>query len=202
MNQRNQLLRYSSDKLSMNIWELEMAKSAAYITNKRNYYLRELINQTQKFYADIFQTRSLINFNYLLGGVVSDNMNFTPDFFTQKYAQSRQKDQKFGSTSFGPHRDDLLILIDKVDARFFASEGQQRALTTALHIAAKEILTTESQEIPIFLFDDITMGLDDARSQKIIDIVSQQGQIFVTTTNKNILKENHQTNIIKLNDTI
>ena len=40
---------------------------------------------------------------------------------------------KFKSTSVGPHRDDICIMVNEIDIRKFGSQGQQRTSALSLH---------------------------------------------------------------------
>src|SRR4029453_18734939 len=50
--------------------------------------------------------------------------------------EHRQREEmRRGLTLVGPHRDDLAVEIDGVDARTFGSRGQQRLVALALRLA-------------------------------------------------------------------
>ena len=41
-----------------------------------------------------------------------------------------------GTTNVGPHRDDMLFLLDNTDVRKFGSQGQQRTAALSLKLAS------------------------------------------------------------------
>ena len=46
--------------------------------------------------------------------------------FEEEVKNSRQKDIKYKATSKGPHKDDLIFLVNDNDVRKYGSQGQQR----------------------------------------------------------------------------
>lgn len=93
-----------------------------------------------------------------------------------------EADEKSGCTSVGPHRDDFQLLISGVSAATFASEGQQRTLSTALLLAQSGLLREETGAPPVLFIDDIFGELDPSRRQALLNALPADGQTFITTT--------------------
>ena len=70
-----------------------------------------------------------------------------------------EDDLRRGTTSLGPHRDDLAITIQGTDARSFASQGQQRTAVVSLKLAESDLIEARSGERPILLLDDVLSEL-------------------------------------------
>ena len=103
--------------------------------------------------------------------------------FKEALRESFPRDRARGMTSVGPHRADLLVELDGVDARHFASQGQQRALILAMKLGEVEILTEHLQAPPILLLDDVSSELDVRRTEHLFHLIRRiGGQVFVTTT--------------------
>ncbi len=98
-------------------------------------------------------------------------------------ADSLQADEKAGFTTVGPHRDDFKLLISGMDAAEFASEGQQRTLAIALQMAQGAMLQEETGRAPILLIDDIFGELDTGRRRALLNLLPDESQVFITTTN-------------------
>ncbi|HVV83987.1 MAG TPA: DNA replication/repair protein RecF [Kofleriaceae bacterium] len=93
------------------------------------------------------------------------------------------RDVARGSTSFGPHRDDLLFELDGHPAAQFASQGQLRALVLAWKIAELDLLREVHGEAPILLLDDVSSELDDERNLHLFEyLTTHEHQCFITTT--------------------
>ena len=87
-------------------------------------------------------------------------------------------------TSIGPHKDDLIFIINNLPVKRFASQGQQKSFLIALKLAQFEFVSKKKGLKPILLLDDIFDKLDDKRVGKLMELVSSDnfGQIFITDT--------------------
>lgn len=95
----------------------------------------------------------------------------------------RPEDERRGSTTIGPHRDDLLVELDGQPAGEFASQGQARALVLAFKLAELQSTTALTGTAPVLLLDDVSSELDPARSAMLLEtLVSAAGQCILTTT--------------------
>ena len=98
-------------------------------------------------------------------------------------AQNRAQDVHRGSTSIGPHRDDLLIEVGEREARLFGSQGQQRTAVIAIKLAALKVASRELGAPPMLLLDDILSDLDERRRAHLIEAVLEgAGQAVLTCT--------------------
>lgn len=97
-------------------------------------------------------------------------------------------DIRSGCTTIGPHRDDFLLNLRGVNAAEFASEGQQRTLSTALQLSQSSLLQEETGRFPILLIDDIFGELDTTRRQALLATLPTTAQVFITTTHLDWLR--------------
>ncbi|MXX80394.1 MAG: DNA replication/repair protein RecF [Chloroflexi bacterium] len=95
--------------------------------------------------------------------------------------ESRRRDLARGTTSVGPHRDDLLIDLDERPAANFASRAQQRAVALSLRLAEAEYLRSQGDDPPILLLDDIFSELDPVRRERTAAAVSTMEQVILTS---------------------
>jgi len=96
-------------------------------------------------------------------------------------SDAAERDMYRGSTSVGPHRDDLALRVGNKDVRVYGSQGQQRTTVLSLKLALLEILRVEKGEAPVLLLDDVFSELDRNR-QKMLLIAAQDCQTFLTCT--------------------
>jgi DNA replication and repair protein RecF len=91
-----------------------------------------------------------------------------------------------GACLIGPHRDDLSIQLDGLDATTFASQGQQRSIAVALKLAERACLSASIQQSPVMLLDDVMAELDPDRQAFLLAALEENysgvGQVFLTTT--------------------
>jgi len=100
----------------------------------------------------------------------------------------RARDAYRPSPGFGPHRDDLALLLNGHPARIVGSQGQHRALTLALKAAETAAIARARGLEPILLLDDVSSELDRERTLALFTFLSQRhGQIFLTTTRRELI---------------
>jgi DNA replication and repair protein RecF len=88
-----------------------------------------------------------------------------------------------GSTTSGPHRDDLCIELDDHDIQGWASQGQNRLVVITLKIALLRLVSELRQCEPLLLLDDVSSELDTERSEWLSEHLRRQGgQVLATTT--------------------
>lgn len=83
------------------------------------------------------------------------------------------------TTLFGPHRDDLLLMLDARPARETASQGQARSLAIALRLAAAEMIASVEGREPILLLDDVFAELDGPRRERLAALLPRGRQSFL-----------------------
>ena len=104
-------------------------------------------------------------------------------YLTEACGQALEDDLRFGATQWGPHRDDLRILLDGADVRQYGSQGQQRTSVLALKLAELEVFRGESGEYPILLLDDVLSELDGHRQKQLLSIIREKSiQCVITAT--------------------
>ena len=79
----------------------------------------------------------------------------------------------------GPHKDDLVITIDGLEARSYSSQGQTRTAALALKLAEREIYQNAAGEWPVLLLDDVLSELDPRRQEFVLNRIGG-GQVFIT----------------------
>ncbi len=89
-------------------------------------------------------------------------------------------------TLFGPHLDELEILMDGIQVREFSSLGEAYSIAFAMRFAEKETIMEKRGEEPILLMDDFFSDLDETRRKNVLRM-TEDGQIFLTTLNLNII---------------
>ena len=97
-------------------------------------------------------------------------------------AESAVEERRLGTTLVGPHRDELSLLINGLDLRRFASQGQHKTFLIGLKVAEFQYLREGCKETPVLLLDDVLSELDEERSRKLLELTPELGQTFVTTT--------------------
>ena len=116
----------------------------------------------------------------------------------EQYKKNRDREIILASTLIGPHKDDMTIAIGGQEARYYASEGQQRSCATALRLAEWHLLSTSSDERPLMLIDDIGASMDSERCRRLFLQINELSQVFISSTHSipNELREKEHKVII------
>jgi DNA replication and repair protein RecF len=100
----------------------------------------------------------------------------------------RERDQARGFTGFGPHTDDLELVLGGHLARDHGSQGQLRSLVLALKLAELAHLEARRGEPPLLLLDDVASELDEVRRAKLFERIARlSGQTLITVTDRHLL---------------
>jgi DNA replication and repair protein RecF len=104
-----------------------------------------------------------------------------PENLAEAVHNSLADDLRRGSTSIGPHHDDLGILLAGKDARSYASQGQQRTAVVSLKLAEAALVARRTGERPVLLLDDVLSELDAERRAALLSQVAGEGQVVITS---------------------
>lgn len=192
--QRNNLLkkiRENKNLISMlDTWDEQIAKIAAFIVEKRLNGIKKLSKLTQKIHYEISQNMEVLKIKYDIHNQkneILNNFNDLFNFYKQALRKYRDNDIYRGSTSIGPHRDDIDFIINDISLKSFGSQGQQRSSVLSLKLAELEFLKSETGEYPILLLDDVMSELDTNRREKLLSILQDNNvQTLITATDKNL----------------
>ena len=94
---------------------------------------------------------------------------------------SLAEDLRRGSTSIGPHHDDVRLLLDGKEARAYGSQGQQRTAVVSLKLAEAELVARRTGERPVLLLDDVLSELDGERRAALLRQLTGEGQVIITS---------------------
>ena len=162
-------------------WDEQLARYSAVVICERLKYVDILSGYSGEIYSGISENKEQISVTYSLSESLDKNSNIEDIYSLQKNLlfESRKEDVTFKTTSVGPHRDDLEILINGVSARSFGSQGQQRSCALALKLGESEIIKKITGETPVALLDDVMSELDEKRQDYVMNHI-QDRQVFLT----------------------
>lgn len=100
-----------------------------------------------------------------------------------------ENDERAGFTTVGPHRDDIALGLNGRPAADYASEGQQRTYSIALLLAQSGLLQAERGQAPVLLIDDVFGELDPNRRKALLQVLTPDSQVFITTTHLHWLED-------------
>lgn len=172
---------------TLDIWDDRLASLGAAVVRMRAQYTKKLREQAAEIYQGIAKGKESFTLFYEPNVENLGDMNDQKDIaksIKEKLASSRGEDLRFGSTTYGPHRDDLQIQINKKSVRAFGSQGQQRSAVLALKLAESHCIADILGERPVVLLDDVMSELDRNRREYLLNHLNGN-QVFVTCCDKN-----------------
>ena len=178
--QRNHLLRLIRDgkgsRNELDFWDEELVKEATVIISRRSQVLEKLTPMAQNSYFE------------LTGHDENLDLQFEPAVLAQDIKDTlrvqREREISAGMTIFGPHRDDLLMEIEGMNAATYSSRGQARSIALALRLAEAHFFKRERGEEPLLLLDDVLSELDKERRHRVLEEVGKYEQILATTAER------------------
>lgn len=194
LQQRNALMKdlYRFPQLAdtADVWDEHLARVGAAILYCRGRYVERITPAAQKVYCGISSGRERLELFYR--GPVEDcesaSMERLRELLAARLRESRREDMEHGSTSVGPHRDDLEVEIDGMPARLYGSQGQQRSCVLALKMAECAMIEETVGESPIVLLDDVMSELDARRRDYLLNQIEGR-QVFVTCCDDQSFRE-------------
>jgi len=110
------------------------------------------------------------------------------DMLKRGIGDLRQRELERGMSLIGPQRDDVGVLLQAgadmptmLDARVYASQGDQRTSALALKLAEHDLLSERLGDRPLLLLDDVFSELDPERRQWLGDAIRSMGQTLVSS---------------------
>ena len=101
--------------------------------------------------------------------------------FRSRLAAVRRAELDRAVTLVGPHRDDLVLTLNDLPARGYASHGESWSYALALKLASAEVLRAEAVAgDPVLILDDVFAELDEGRRERLADAVGGFEQVLIT----------------------
>lgn len=173
---------------TLDIWEERIAFFASEIIRQRIGYINKLGLFASDIYGGLSSGREKLDISYLQGtAVMGDTKQELYESMKYQLYASRKNDLITGHTSVGPHRDDLEVKIDRLVARSYGSQGQQRSAALALKLGEAAVIRSFTDEQPVALLDDVMSELDETRQNYILNHI-KDWQVFITCCDPSTVK--------------
>ena len=202
LKQRNSYLKdmrkNPKDEMSLAYLETltsQLAKVALYITKERVSFVQDISKLTYKNMLNISNGQETLKIKYKSSVLDALNIteindeSFTEENLTKVMMKRSFDDIMRGSTKIGPQHDDLEFYINDLDAKMYASQGQQRSIVLSLKLAEINYLKEKTGTYPVLLLDDVLSELDKNRQLKLLDAINENVQTFITTPSISDIKE-------------
>lgn len=181
LKQRNFYLRelYINGNASLDYLNILTKKLIEYglkICEFRTNFINKINEYIGESYQNIFETGEL-KIKY-----ISDYKNKTVEELFDNYQKNYNKEINLGKTFLGIHHDDIVFLLDKQNIAEWGSNGQQKNAIFAFKLAEISVIYAKNGNYPILILDDLFSALDNNKIKNIVNLLNNDIQTFITTT--------------------
>lgn len=170
-------------KDQVDIWNDQIINFGSEVLAKRIVFVDEIKTLAREFQKNISSGNENLDIVYESTVKIKDSeIDQIKILFKQALEESFDQEYVRGQSVVGPHRDDLIFLINEKEAKSFASQGQQRSIVLALKLAEVRVIENRKGEIPVLLLDDVLAELDESRQDFLLHNLPENIQTILTTT--------------------
>ena len=195
LKQRNALLSNARrtgrrpDESLLAPWDEGLIDRGARLMAERTSFIDEFMPILQTTAQEVALGNDDISIEYRPDSVEPStrSLNEFRDALWLRSKEVRRNELRRGTTLFGPHRDDLGMMVNGGDVRTAASQGQHKTLLIGLKVAEFHYLAAQTAETPIILLDDIFGDLDPVRAERVYDVCRGLAQVFITAVSLEML---------------
>lgn len=169
--------------------------SASYpIVKKRKVIIEELAGHAREIHSRLSEDAEHLALFYdsncleektePSGEGTGEAPSFDKDDFRDKMTclleDNLDRDLEYRNTDIGPHKDDIIITINDLSSRKYASQGQARTAALSLRLAELRLVEKYNKIAPILLLDDVFSELDEKRTKFLLESIDHY-QTMITT---------------------
>ena len=188
----------NADTSLLDIWNEQLAITGSNITFIRINFLHELQKAAKEKHKEISAEETLtLKYNSTILGDINLETRYTntteyiAKLFKEKLDEKKQEEIIRAQSVVGPHRDDITYFINNIEAKKFASQGQQRTIVLALKLAELNLIKEKIQTNAILLLDDVLAELDDLRQNFLLNAIGEETQTIITSVDTLHFKEEY-----------
>ncbi len=175
--QKNALLRRRDPRVAPQLaaFHEQLAGVIGIILKNRIAYVKKLNEFVPDIHKKISGDQESIQITY--------RCTIKPEQIAQTLEKNIPREIQEGSCFCGPHRDDLEILLNEKEVKYYASQGQLRTLMLSVKAACLKILEESTGKRPVLLLDDVFSELDASRKQNLLQCLRNL-QVFITMADR------------------
>ena len=196
LNKYNKLLKQRNSYLkTTNINANSSSEFLTILTNKLVDY-GEKIYESRRKYINLLNQKIGELYNSICGiqdlklEYSSDYKDFDREKILKKYQDNLYRDIILGKTTVGVHHDDIKLKLEGYNIKDYGSEGQQKNAIIAYKLTELEIFYQIRGNYPILILDDLFSELDRLKINNILNLINDDIQTFITTTEIDKINDN------------
>jgi len=188
ISQRNHLLKTVRQGRAaageLEFWDDELVTVGTHVVSRRAVTVERLSRQAGPIHRELTGGAEELELVYrpsIDPAAATGSESEVCDALRAALEANRQREVAQGFTVTGPHRDDVQVRLDGMDAGLYASRGQSRTAVLAMRMAEAGYLRDQRGQEPILLLDDVLSELDAQRRSQVLDRAESYQQCFITT---------------------
>lgn len=189
LKQRNQYLKKTAfnksyDPLYLEVLNEQLAQEGSFVLLSRLYFVNLLEKWANSIHDNISYGKEELHISYKTSFQLGSEQTQEELYYLlmKEFKKHEERDLSQFTTSVGPHRDDLVFMVNGQNVQTYGSQGQQRTAALSVKLAEIELINEEIGEYPILLLDDVLSELDDERQVQLMEFIDNKLQTFLTTT--------------------
>lgn len=193
--QRNTLLKSITSKRelenTLDVWDKHLVKTGLRIMKARSDFVTKLDEFAKKRHSQLTNNEENLKLKYSPSFDFRDGSDDVENIFFKILEKNRGREIQKGITIFGPHRDDIEIVLNGESTKTYGSQGQQRTSVLSMKLAEIDLMKDESGDYPVLLLDDVLSELDDRRKEYLLESIDSV-QTFITCTERRFFHMNEK----------
>ncbi len=198
--QRNAALRDALPASVVQAWDPGLVETGAEVIGARKRWIDRAGPKFGDYYARIANDgRARMSYQSSLDLGAAETTESVREVFRAALTRASERDRRLGTTTVGPHRDEVRLSLDGgdegLDLREYGSGGQRRTAALALRLVEAQTIRERRGEAPLILVDDAFAELDEGRSERVLDLMeaSESGQVVLTAPKETDVRLKRQT---------
>lgn len=192
LRSRNAVLKGSGgrpDPALLDTYDEELARTGARVVVRRRAMAGALNPGAASFYATLHpELRLDLGYRSAAEVQAAEDEEAIRAALLHGLRGRRALDERRGFTTYGPHTDDLEMLLDGRPAREHASQGQLRSYVLALKLAELQHVGERRGEVPVLLLDDVPSELDAYRRRYLFETIGALPcQTLISVTDRDVV---------------
>lgn len=191
--QRNAILKDSYPQMldTLDVWDMQLVRFGREVISRRRTFINQLNEMVGRLHERLSDSNERLSICY--------EPSVTEDSLEGQLIASRSKDFRYKTTMTGPHRDDIIIMVDGIDIRKYGSQGQQRTAALSLKLAEIELVRDYVKDTPVLLLDDVLSELDSKRQTQLLNSIDGiQTMITCTGLDEFVTNRFHMDNVFQV----
>lgn len=180
-------------------YNTKLVEYGAKIGIYRYKYLNILKKYAKEFHSELTSDKEDLDiiYEYNFSEKLDDLTNIEKQYHDILLDKKQSEIERYQSL-YGPHKDEIIFLINGKDVKNYASQGQQRTVMLSLKLAEAKLIEVLTSTKPILLWDDVFSELDNTRASLLVQKSKKYQNIITTNSLVNLDLDNSDSKVFTI----